>query len=117
MSDFQYPSVLAKPTTPKNKTAIPAANAQVGIRPAFRTRAPIICGSDICSAASAGHTATHSRHPVHSADLMVTSWSTGRAEGHAFAHFAQSMHVVVLRRIRIGLSRDVIPSNAPYGHR
>jgi hypothetical protein len=48
---------------------------------------------------------------------MVTSLSTGNDEGQAFAHFAQSMHVAVLRRMRIGLKSEASPSSAPYGHR
>jgi hypothetical protein len=76
-----------------------------------------IFGIDKLRVSFAGHTATHSRHPVHSADLIVTNWSTGNADGQAFAHFAQSMHVFTFRRMRAGLTSDVIPNSAPYGHR
>jgi len=54
---------------------------------------------------------------VHSADLIVISLSTGRAEGKALAHLAQSMHARTERRIRNGLNTDVSPSKAPYGHK
>jgi len=70
-------------------TAIAATTAHVGTareRPTDRRRAP-----------SAGHTATHSRHPVHSADLTVTSLSTGNRDGHAVAHFAQSIQASASR--------------------
>ena len=82
-----------------------------GRRPSWGER--VQCGKDICSAPSDGQTATHSRHPVHSADLIVTSLSTGNEDGQAFAHFAQSMQRLAERRIRNGLSREVNPSNAP----
>src|SRR5258705_12484316 len=95
--------------------ATPAANAQVGIR--RDAGAGRIEGRAMCRAPSAGQTATHSRHPGHSADLMGMSLSTGRAEGQAFAHFAQSMHASLLRRMRIRLKIEVRPTNAPYGHR
>ena len=65
-------------------------------------------GNDSQSVSFAGHTATHSRQPVHSADLIVTSLSTGSAEGHALKHFAQSMQVSGFRRIRAGLKNDAI---------
>ena len=97
-----------------NITATPAANTHVGI---FRG-AGINRGNAICSAPSAGHTATHSKHPVHSADLIVSSLSTGNdADGQAFAHFAQSMHADSFRRMRNGLNTDDNPSSAPYGHK
>src|SRR6185437_16858502 len=99
---------LAYPTIPQNTTATAAATAQVGT--AFlRTT----CGKCMPRAPSAGHTATHSRHPVHSADLMVTSLSTGRFAGHAFAHLPQSMQAVGVRRTFSGLSREAKPSSAP----
>jgi hypothetical protein len=69
------------------------------------------------SALSAGHTVTHSRHPVHSTDLIDTSLSTGKDAGQAFAHFPQSMHGSVFRRIRAGLKNATIPNSAPYGHK
>src|SRR5450755_3058090 len=97
---------------PTNSTAIPAAIAQAGIR-AGPLPAAGIFGSARLSVSFAGHTATHSRQPVHSADLIVTSRSTGNAAGHAFTHFAQSMQVSAFRRIRAGLKNDAIPSNAP----
>src|SRR5215469_5629485 len=75
------------------------------------------CGRYIPKAPSAGQAATHSRHPVHSADLMVTSLSTGRFAGHARAHFAQSMQAEGARRMRIGLNMEASPSKAPYGQR
>ncbi len=75
------------------------------------------CGNPMYSALSAGHTVTHSRHPVHSTDLIDINLSTGSDAGHAFAHFPQSMHGSAFRRIRAGLSNDANPSNAPYGHR
>ena len=34
----------------------------------------------------------------------LSSWSTGSSDGHAFAHFAQSMQASGSRRMRIGLS-------------
>src|SRR5215469_12451964 len=98
---------------PKNRAATPAANAHVGMRPAFGARAETICGKDICNAPSAGHTATHSKHPVHSADLMVISLSTGRLDGQTLAHFAQSMQASGERRMRSGLSREARPNSAP----
>src|ERR1019366_9741173 len=111
---------------PKNSAAIPAAMAHTG---SFAGRGPSagIFGNGSgrergrdnarLRASFAGQTATHSRQPVHSADLIVTSWSTSSADGQALAHFAQSMQVSGLRRMRAGLKNDVIPSNAPYGHR
>src|SRR5580700_2640089 len=53
--------------------------------------------------------------PVHSADLMVTSLSTGRAEGQALVHLAQSIQAGSERRIRNGLSREVRPSSRSVG--
>ena len=85
------------------------ATAQVGMareRPTDRRNAP-----------SAGQTATHSRQPVHSADLTVVSRSTGRSDGQALAHFAQSMQTPASRRMRAGLKREASPTSAPYGHR
>jgi len=38
---------------------------------------------------------------VHSADLMVMSWSTGRFDGQTLAHLAQSMHSSGSRRMRL----------------
>src|SRR6185437_1741795 len=99
---------LAYPTIPQNTTAIPAAIAQVGT--AFRLTT---CGKCMPRAPSAGHTATHSRHPVHSADLMVTSLSTGRFAGHALWHLPQSMQAEGVRRMCNGLSRDANPISAP----
>lgn len=63
----------------------------------------------------AGQTATHSRHPMHSADRICSSLSTGNAAGHTFAHFAQSIHVLEMRLILIGLTRETRPRNTPYG--
>ena len=85
------------------------ATAQVGMareRPTDRRSAP-----------SAGQTATHSRHPVHSADLTVVSRSTGSSDGQAFAHLAQSMHASASRRMRAGLNSETRPTRAPYGQR
>src|SRR5215467_16235 len=76
-----------------------------------------ICGNARCNAPSAGQIATHSRQPVHSADLMVMSLSTGRFDGQTLAHFTQSMHGLGSRLIRSGLSSEANPSSAPYGHR
>jgi len=44
---------------------------------------------------------------------MLISLSTGKAAGQAFAHFAQSMQVSGLRRMRSGLKTDERPSRAP----
>src|SRR5204862_84314 len=74
-------------------------------------------GAAIISAPAAGHSATHCRQPVHSADTMLISRSTGRAEGQALAHLPQSMHSEVSRRMRNGLAREASPKSAPYGHR
>src|SRR6266566_5483499 len=74
-------------------------------------------GTLMVSVSLAGQTATHSRHPVHSADRICSNWSTGNAEGHAFAHFAQSIQVFELRVIRIGLRRETSPRKPPYGQR
>jgi hypothetical protein len=65
----------------------------------------------------AGQTATHSKHPVHSTDRTCTSLSTGNADGHAFAHLAQSIHVLALRVICIGLRNETRPGKPPYGQR
>src|SRR3974390_3842026 len=65
------------------------------------------------SVSFAGHTATHSRHPVHSADRICTSLSTRRAEGHTFAHLAQSMQLASRRMLRNGLASAANPSNPP----
>src|ERR1700751_5170653 len=100
---------------PRNNAATPAAKAHVGKRPALGARTT--SGSALCSAPSAVHISTDSRHPVHSADLIVTSLSTGSDAEHAFAHFAQSMHALSFRRMRRGLNTDVSPNSAPYGHR
>src|ERR1039457_6155006 len=86
--------------------AIPAAIAHTGI--AWRVRKPV--GKLSASVLLAGQTAMHSRHPVHSAERICTSLSTGRAEGHALAHLAQSIHVSRLRVIRAGLNKDASPS-------
>src|SRR5579884_2038017 len=74
-------------------------------------------GADRNSAPSAGHAATHSIQPVHSADRIVINRSTGREDGHALAHFAQSMQRSGTRRMRSGLAKDTNPIKAPYGHR
>src|ERR1700741_1194898 len=76
-----------------------------------------IFGRLIAKASCAGRTATHSRQPVHSTERICASSSTGSAEGHALAHFAQSMRVSVFLRIRAGLSQEVRPSSAPYAQR
>src|SRR5450756_1576683 len=96
------------PQMPRNSTATPAAIAQAGTR---RWR-----GAAIINAPAAGHSATHSRQPVHSADRMAMSLSTGSAAGHALAHLPQSMHSDVSRRMRSGLARETTPIKAPYGH-
>lgn len=70
-------------------------------------------GAVAMSVSFAGHTATHSRQPVHSPERICTSMSTGSDEGQAFAHFAQSMQVLSTRLIRTGLSIEAKPSNAP----
>src|ERR1700739_3521068 len=108
MGDCQCPVALANPATPRNNTAIPAAMAQAG-RTAFFGRAAMSFGKLIVSASCAGQTATHSKQPVHSTERICTSLSTGSADGQAFAHFAQSMHVSVSRRIRAGLDQEVRP--------
>ena len=82
-----------------------AANAQAGIA----RRLP----ADIHSAPSAGQTATQSRQPVHSAERIVISLSTGSRAGQATAHFAQSMQMSGARLIRAGLKRANRPSSAP----
>src|ERR1039457_561117 len=74
-------------------------------------------GAAIINAPAAGHSATHSRQPVHSADRMFTSLSTGSADGHALAHLPQSMHKASSRRMRSGLASAASPIKAPYGHR
>src|SRR5512142_2077856 len=102
----QCPVTRAHPSNPKNMTAIPAATVQAGTC-RFGTIALKL------SASFAGHTATHSMHAMHSADLIVTSLSTGNADGHAFAHFLQSMHALSTRLIRTGLSNAARPISAP----
>src|ERR1017187_3907815 len=94
---------------PRKSTAIPAAIAQAETG---RRR-----GAAIINAPAAGHSATHSRQPVHSADRMFTSLSTGSADGHALAHLPQSMHKASSRRMRSGLASAASPIKAPYGHR
>jgi hypothetical protein len=68
-------------------------------------------GNPIRRALCDGQTATHSRHPVHSTDLVEGSLST--EEGQAFAHLGQSMQELALRRIRAGLKNATIPNKAP----
>src|SRR5208283_6063279 len=116
MAESQCPVSFAKPATPRNRTAIPAAMAHAG-RVAGFVFGAIRFGKLIASAFCAGQTATHSRQPVHSTDRICTSLSTGKADGHAFAHLPQSMHGSAFRRIFMGLSHAVSPSKAPYGHR
>src|ERR1035438_7837621 len=94
---------------PTNRIATPAAIAHAGT---LRPR-----GAAIIKAPAAGHSATHSRQPVHSADRMAISLSTGSAAGQALAHLPQSMHSDVSRRMRSGLARETNPIKAPYGHR
>src|SRR5215469_16080184 len=112
MGDPQWPLAFAKPVTPRNRSAIPAAIAQAGSDARFG-RVLSIFGRLIARASCAGQTATHSRQPVHSTERIWTSLSTGRAEGHALAHFAQSMQVRSFLRMRAGLSQDVRPRSAP----
>jgi len=71
---------------------------------ARRVRKPT--GKLTASVLLAGQTATHSKHPVHSAERICTSLSTGRVDGHALAHLAQSIQVPRLRVIRAGLNRE-----------
>ena len=85
--------------------------------PLIRLHPLAAAASAICSAFSAGHTATHSMHPVHSTDRICTSLSTGRCDGQALLHFPQSMHASASRRIFTGLSTETIPISAPYGQR
>src|SRR5215469_5118377 len=115
MSPFQWPDAFANPTIPRNRAATPNAIAQAGRRRGDGDFAHD--GSESSKAPSTGQMPTHSRHPVHSADLIVISLSTGKFEGHAFAHFAQSMQAPSARRMRSGLKNETIPSSAPYGHR
>src|SRR6266513_2468465 len=91
------------------RARVPAAIAHAGTR---RAR-----GAAIHSASAAGHWAMHSRQPVHSAEAMVISLSTGSADGHALAHLPQSMHADSLRRMRSGLAIAAKPISAPYGHK
>src|SRR3954468_9414004 len=98
---FQRFVAFAYPTVPKKMTAIPAATAQAGTSR--------FAGAANTSAFSAGQTATHSMHAVHSADLIITNLSTGSFDGHAFAHFAQSIQVSGLRRILSGLNNAANP--------
>ena len=53
------------------------------------------------------------RHPVHSAERMVTSWATGRWEGQAWVHLLQSMQAAESRRIFTGLRMETRPMSAP----
>src|SRR5208283_5099874 len=110
MGVCQCPVAFAKPAIPKNSTAIPAAIAHAGSTRGFG--APSL-GKPRYKAACAGQTATHSRQPVHSTDLMETSLSTGSDDGQALAHFAQSMQASGSRRIFAGLIHDVSPNSAP----
>jgi hypothetical protein len=93
-----------------------AVNDNATIRPLSAHRRP---GATIviASAPSAGHIATHSIHPMHSAERICTSRSTGRWLGHTFAHFPQSMHATASRLTRSGLNTAARPISAPYGHR
>src|ERR1035438_9236610 len=94
---------------PRNRTATPAAIAQAGT---LRPR-----GAAIISAPAAGHSATHSRQPVHSAERMAISLSTESPAGHALAHLPQSIQRDASRRMRRGLASAASPIRAPYGHR
>ena len=73
--------------------------------------------TDSSSALSAGQTATHSRHPRHSAERIVRFMSTGKCDGQAFIQLAQSMQLSGFRRIQSGLAKAARPINAPYGHK
>src|SRR5689334_20075158 len=105
--------------TARNSTATPTAVAQEATRTGRRREADAIAegrgntGSVMASASCAGQTATHWRHPVHSADLIVMGLSTGSMEGQALGHLAQSMQDWGLRRMRCGLNRAASPSSAP----
>src|ERR1035437_871511 len=94
--------------------AIPAAMAHPGT---MRRSLDVGAVTTSTSASFAGQTATHSRHPMHSAERTCTSLSTGRTAGHAFAHFAQSMQGFSLRAMRTGLKSAASPIRAPYGHK
>src|ERR1039457_2360974 len=117
---YQCPETRAAPINPNNTTASTTATiCGLSARPRQRlTDVNSLRGANaICSAFSAGQTATHSIHPVHSTDLICTSLSTGRCDGQALLHLPQSMHASASRRIFTGLSADTIPINAPYGQR
>ena len=70
-----------------------------------------IAGNERLRVSFAGQMATHSRHPVHSADFIVTNWSTGRAEGQAFAHFAEFVSPSPIHRVEYGVND---PSDVTY---
>src|SRR5689334_20703063 len=99
----QCPVSRAATTRPRKIAATPAAIAHAGIR----LLRPAI---ERCSAPSAGQDVTQRMQPVHSAELMVISLSTCRADGHALAHFSQSMQSVTSRLIRNGLSFENKPN-------
>src|SRR5579872_537635 len=102
----QCPVILAYSTTPRKITATPVAIAHAGtlfFPPAI----------DMWSAPSDGHDVTQRMQPVHSTEPIVTSLSTARPEGHALAHFAQSMHSDTSRLIFSGLSFESSPNSAP----
>jgi hypothetical protein len=101
----QWPVSRANPASPRNTAAMPAAIAQVGRR--LRRVA------DIASASLTGHAATHSMQPVHSGDAIESFTSTASRDGHAFVHFAQSMHLSRSRLIRVGDSHETMPWSAP----
>ena len=102
----QWPVNLAITTTPRNIAATPAAIAHAGTR---FLPPPI----DMCSAPSAGHDATQRMQPVHSTEPIVINLSTARPDGHALAHFSQSMQSETSRLILSGLIFDSRPNSAP----
>ena len=111
---------FAYPTSPKKMIAIPAATTHAGTALLGGPYFPSVgkCGNtETTSVSLAGHTARHSKQPVHSADRICTSLSTGSDDGHTFAHFAQSMQPSSRRLMRTGLASAASPSSAPYGHK
>jgi hypothetical protein len=76
MSLRQWLVTLAKPTMQKKRIATPARIASgESLRVGLLERGIPIAAYN---APSLGHTATHSRHPVHSAERIWTSLSTGK---------------------------------------
>ena len=64
-----------------------------------------------------GHASTQLKHEVHSSERTVNTLSTFIKEGHAFAQSSQSIQLVGVLLIFVGLKKAIKPSKAPYGHK